>query len=162
MVVFLLIYSYVYYEFSFDQYHENKDRIYRVAQEQFDNYYLGNNRFAVTSPPLAPVLMEEYEDVELATRISKGHNILVGNGKESFVEPRIFGIDPESFSIFTFEYLLGDPEVYLKEKYTVVITESIANKYFDNQDPIGQTLLYRNKNEFTVVAAAAGGNATPR
>ena len=151
LVVFLLIFSYVYYEFSFDQYHKNKDRIYRVAQEQFENYYLGNNRFAVTSPPLAPVLMEEYEDVELATRISKGHNILVGNGKESFVEPRIFGIDPESFGIFTFEYLLGNPEVYLKEKYTVVITESIANKYFDNQNPIGQTLLYRNKNEFTVV-----------
>jgi putative ABC transport system permease protein len=151
MVVFLLIMAYVNYEFSFDQYHENTSRIYRVVQEQKDNYFMGKNQFGVTPAPLGPVLMEEYPEVELATRILKGHNTLIGNGEESFPEPGVYGVDTETFGIFTFEYVRGNPDVFLTEKYTVVISESIARKYFDKEDPIGQTLLYRNKHEFKIV-----------
>ena len=151
MVVFLLIMSYVYYEFSFDQYHENKDRIYRVAQEQFDNYYMGSNKFAVTPAPLAVASMEEYGEVELATRIKQARSILIGNGQESFLETNVFGVDAETFGIFTFTYLQGNPEMFLRQKNSVVITESISRKYFAEQNPIGQTLLYRNEHEFKVV-----------
>jgi putative ABC transport system permease protein len=151
MVVFLLIMSLVYYEFSFDQYHENKDRIYRVVQEQLGNDYMGSNLFAVTPAPLAPTLMDEYDEVEKATRVMKGHNIMVGNGKESFLEANVFGVDAEVFDIFTFSYLQGNPEMLLTQKKSVVISESMAHKYFPNQEVIGQTLLYRNEHEFKIV-----------
>lgn len=151
MVVFLLIMAYVNYEFSFDQYHEKKDRIYRVVKEDIGSSYMGKSHFGVTPAPLGPVLMEEYPEVELATRILKGHGILIGNGKESFPETGVYGIDAETFGIFTFDYVNGNPDFFLTEKYTVVISESIARKYFDKQDPIGQTLLFRNEHEFKIV-----------
>jgi len=103
LVVFILIMLYVKYEFSVDQYHEKKDRIYRIVQQQKGNMYLGDDRFAVTMAPLAPTVMEEFPEVEYATRITRSWNELIDAGKETFLEPIIYGIDPEAFKIFTFE-----------------------------------------------------------
>jgi len=149
MVVFLLIMLYVNYEFSVDQYHENKDYIYRVAQHQEGNMYMGNDRFAVTMAPLGPALKDEFPYVESATRIVCDRNSLVKVGEETFLEPIIHGIDADAFQMFTFEYLYGNPDTYLIDKYSAVISESIAEKYFDKENPIGKTFLYTNQ-EFVV------------
>ncbi len=68
-VVFILISIYVTYEFSFDKYHHHNKRIYRVVKQDVDNFYQGNNTFGVTPAPLAGGLMEEFPEVESATRI---------------------------------------------------------------------------------------------
>ncbi|MCK5281517.1 MAG: ABC transporter permease, partial [Cyclobacteriaceae bacterium] len=151
MVVFLLIILYVNYEFSVDQYHENKDQIYRIVQQQEGNMYLGDNRFAVTSAPLGPAIMEEFPEVESATRIARTWNILIRNGEKTILEPIVHGIDPESFKIFTFEYAHGNPDTYLKNKYSAVISESIARKYYKEDNPIGKTFLFKDEHEFEVV-----------
>lgn len=149
MTVFILIMVYVNYEFSFDQYHEKKDRIFRIVKQDKDNFYQGDNRFAVTPAPLAPTIMEEFPEVESATRFLSRGNVLMGVGEESFLES-IHATDHETFDIFTFEYLSGNPELFLKEKYSAIITQSIARKYWGDQDPIGKTIRYRDEHEFTI------------
>ncbi|MFC2123489.1 ABC transporter permease [Bacteroidota bacterium] len=151
MVVFILIMLYVNYEFSVDQYHEKKDRIYRIVQQQKGNMYLGDDRFAVTMAPLAPTIMEEFPEVEYATRIARTWNVLISDEDNTMLESIIHGIDPETFNIFTFEYVQGNPDTWLKDKYTAVISESTARKYFKDDNPIGQTFLFKKEHEFEVV-----------
>jgi len=151
MVVFILIMLYVNYEFSVDQYHKNKDHIYRIVKQQKGNMYLGKDHFAVTMAPLGPAVMEEFPEIESAARIVRSWNILIRKGEETILEPIVYGIDPEAFTIFTFEYLHGNPDAYLKNKHTAVISESIARKYYKEENPIGKTFQFREEYEFEVV-----------
>jgi len=151
MVVFILIMLYVNYELSVDQYHKNKDQIYRIVKQEKGNMYLGKDHFAVTMAPLGPAVMEEFPEVESAARIVRGRNILIKKGEDTILEPIIHGIDPEAFTIFTFEYLHGNPDAYLKNKYSSVISESIARKYFKEENPIGKTFQFKEEYEFEVV-----------
>ena len=89
MVVFFLIMLYVNYEFGVDQYHENKDYIYRIAQHQEGNMYLGNDRFAVTMAPLSSTVKEEFPEVESATRIACDRNSLIKIDNKTYLEPII-------------------------------------------------------------------------
>ena len=155
LTVFILITLYVQYEFSFDSYNINKDRIFRVVKEDVDNYYMGTNRFGVTPAPLGPALMDEYPEVEYATRIATVGNRLIGVGEESFLEPSIHGADPEAFRIFTFSAVAGNPENFLNGKNTAVLTQSIATKYFGDRNPIGEIIRYRGEHPFTVTGVIA-------
>jgi len=151
MVVFILIMLYVNYEYSVDQYHHNKDNIYRIVKQKEGHVYLGKDRFAVTMAPLAPTILDEFPEVKSATRIVRTWNVLIKNHKETILETFVYGIDPESFKIFTFEYLKGNPDTYLSEKYSIVISESIARKYYNEENPLGQILQYNEEIEFEVV-----------
>ena len=151
MVVFILIMLYVNYEYSVDQYHQNKDNIYRIVKQEEGNMYLGKNRFAVTMAPLAPAVLDEFSEVKSATRVVRTWNALIKNGEETILEPIVYGIDPDCFKIFAFEYLKGNPETYLSEKYTVVISESIARKYYKDENPLGKILQYNEEVELEVV-----------
>lgn len=150
LTVFILISLYVQYESSFDNYHLNKDRIYRVVKEDVDNFYMGTNRYGVTPAPLGPTLMEEYPEVEYATRIATIGNRLIGVGDESFLEPSIHGADPETFKIFTHHVIYGDPQGLLKGKYTAVLSKTLANKYFGDRNPVGEVIRYKDDHAFTV------------
>jgi len=105
MVVFILIMLYVNYEFSVDGYHENKDRIYRIAKQDIGHMYLGDDRFAVTMAPLGPTVKAEFPEVERSARVARGWNVLIRTGENTHLESIVYGIDPDAFDMFTFEYL---------------------------------------------------------
>jgi putative ABC transport system permease protein len=151
MVVFILIMLYVRYEYSVDSYHENKHRIYRIAKQEIGNMYLGDDRFAVTMAPLGPAVKAEFPEVERSARIVIRWNVLIHTGDNTHLEPTVYGIDPDAFSMFTFEYLYGNPDNFLKDKYSAVITESIARRYFEGKEPLGQTIQFEDKGELKVV-----------
>jgi putative ABC transport system permease protein len=113
--------------------------------------YMGDDRFAVTMAPLGPAVKAEIPEVEQSSRIARGWNPLIRAGDETHLERGIYGIDPDAFKIFTFEYVSGNPDSFLKEKYTAVITESVAKRYYQDQEPVGQTLQYEDKEQFKVV-----------
>ena len=150
MVVFILIMLYVNFEYSVDQYHQNKDRIYRIVKQEEGNMYLGKNRFAVTMAPLAPTVLEEFPEIKSATRFVRTWNVIITNGEETILEPIVYGTDPESFDIFSFSFLHGNPETFLRKKYSMVISETIARKYFKNENPIGKVLLYNEEVELAI------------
>lgn len=151
MIAFLLIALYVQYEFSFDQYHTQKDRIYRVVKQQVGNEYMGTDHFAVTPAPLASTLQEEYPEVLAATHLFVRKNNLIGVGDQTYLENKVFGASQEIFDIFSIDIVSGNQAELLTRKYSGVISRSLAQKYFGDVSPIGQTIRYKDAHPFTVM-----------
>ena len=123
----ILIFLVVRYEFSFDRFNENPDRIYRVFTES----RLEDEVFskAPTMLPLAPALRRDFPEVERAARISRRSSILVSSGEFRFYESLHFA-DPDVFSIFNLPLKSGDADSALSQPYSVVLTDEMADKYF--------------------------------
>ncbi|MFA9452648.1 MAG: ABC transporter permease [Candidatus Aminicenantaceae bacterium] len=150
MAVFVLIFLYVQHELSFDRWHENADRIFRVVQHQPGNMYLGSDRFAVTQAPLAAALMQEFPEVVAATRLDSSGNVLLTYGEKNFLEKNVHWADPYLFKVFSIELLRGDPETALTDPNSILFSETVARKFFGDQDPIGQTVVYIEEHDMRV------------
>lgn len=140
----LLIYLYVRHEMSYDNFHEGADRIYRVNQT-FIWAEKDNHQFGSTGPGVAFALKEELPEIELISRLhTQGDQIVTwhdGKGNTaSFVETRIVTVDSNFFRMFSFPMIKGNPATALTHARTIVLSESMAKKYFGDQDPIGQVL----------------------
>lgn len=140
---FILIMIYVMDEVSYDRYHEHSEDIYRITQ-QYDFEGVGEN--AASLPfPLAFTLKQEYPGlVDNICRIFnfQASRSLVEYEEKKYNERRFFFADSSFFEIFSYDFILGDPQTALDETNTVVITESIARKYFGDGDPLGKILEF--------------------
>ena len=136
----ILILLLVQFEISFDKYHKNADRIYRILQGQQGSDRLSN----LTQPPLAPTLKAEFPEVESATRFYRTGKIHISYKDKNFFENGFCFTDPETFDIFSFELLEGDPQTVLDDPNSVVISELTAKKYFGNENPIGKNIRYKS------------------
>jgi len=148
MACFILMFLYVHHEWSYDRFHKNHDRIYRMTYSG----QMGGMLFSgsLTPPGMGPELLRTFPGIENMVRItSKGRNFISAGGK-SFYEERFHLADASIFSIFDFPLAKGNPESVLKDPHSIVITEKTATKYFGNEDPIGKTLSYDNQHLFTV------------
>jgi len=132
---FILIGLWVKDELSFDRFHQKKDRIYRLLNRMSD----GQSSSSVTYA-LGPALKEGYFEVEESCRVWPWSGSLVKYQNKSFEEDNIYLADPSFFKIFSFPLVKGTPESALADKYSVVLTEETAHKYFGNEDPIGKVL----------------------
>ena len=148
MTCCLLILLYVQDELSYDRYHENADRIYRVIEEV---RLEGVGEESSSMPfPTGDTLPLEYPDaVEASVRFFNFQlptmSVQYGTSDEKlFNEPRFFFADSAVFQVFSFEMIGGDPKKALEEPNTIVITEAMVEKYFENEDPIGKTLRWQN------------------
>jgi putative ABC transport system permease protein len=143
----LLITLFVLDEVSYDRYHKNGDRIYRVTKTNLGKE--GDLRWAVTASAYAPSLLNEFPEIEAAVRFYR-RKPLVRVDDNYFNEDRFFFADSSVFEVFSFDLLRGDPESALSRPFTVVLTEETARKYFGDEDPIGRTIAYERDYEFTV------------
>lgn len=132
----IFISLYLFDELNYDQFHTKIDRMYRVGLHG----KLGGQDLRVTStcPPLAHTLVDEVPEVEDATRIQTQSNLVIKYEDLMFTEDDIFYADSNFFSFFTFELLQGDPSTALAEPNSIVMTESIAEKYFGDDDALGK------------------------
>ncbi|HXL54632.1 MAG TPA: ABC transporter permease, partial [Chitinophagaceae bacterium] len=149
----LLILSFVKYELSFDQFHTKKDRINRVNYDML----MGGNQTISPSVPVfvAPELKKKFPEIEDATRFSPEWVArTIRHGNILFDENNFCYADPNFFKIFDFKAIAGNLQTALTKPNTVVITRSIATKYFGKSNPIGQVLLFNNNKEFVVSAVA--------
>ena len=154
----LLIGLYVIDEMSYDTFHPEGDRIYRVNQPMIWGDW--DEQFASTGPNLGLALRTDIPEFEEVTRLHNDGGYVVsylpdGEDAMTFNERRIFTAEPNFFSIFQFPMVTGNPESALESPFSVVITEEMATKYFGNEDPIGKTLQMRkgqNDNPFIVTA----------
>ena len=148
----LLIVLFVIDELSYDQHHKDSDRIYRAYVDLKFGDMDGN--MAVMPAPLAPTLMSDYPEVEVAARFRGAGNYLlkVSQGDENIEENRVVFADKEIFDLFTFEVIEGDPIQGLSAPNTLVLTKSRAERYFPGESPIGKTLILDNEDTYKVVA----------
>ena len=139
----LLIGMYVRNELSYDDFHAKADRIYRVTLEYQRGEQSGGS--LIHSGALAPALEREFPSISKSVRVSSrwGRSVLVKRGEATFYENNLFLVDPAFFDVFSFTLLEGNPETVLAQPYSAVITEEAAQKYFGDENPIGQTIRAR-------------------
>lgn len=137
----LILLSYVKQEKSYDTFHTDSDRVFRVVQE-----VQSKNSWAWAGGAVAPMLRKEFEgqldEVVSLTQISTYLYAPEGiSPEERFREDRFIFSDEGFEEIFGFELIKGSWDGVLENTYQVVITEKAAQKYFGNQDPIDQVLI---------------------
>ena len=144
----LLITLYVLDELSFDRYNKKADRIYRInADIKFGG---DEQKLAVAPDPMAFTMVKDYPEVENAVRFRNYGPSLVKKGNENIKEERVIYADSSLFDVFTLPMIAGNPKKALAEPNSVVITENIANKYFNSTNVLGKTLRFDNRNDFKI------------
>jgi len=150
MACALLIFLWVQDEFSYDRYHKNADRIYRLVdvREKQDREV----RYPGAAFGVAPLLQAEFKDQLTPVRFFRHSTVtpLISYGDRRFFENRFLFADSTVFEVFSFPFLAGDPETALKQPHSVVITPEMAQKYFGDSDPLGKILRYENQLDFKV------------
>jgi putative ABC transport system permease protein len=153
LACFALIGLWVQSELSYDRFHQKSDRIYRITNKFTDETTVINQ--AVTCVPLASALMKDIPGIEQAVRIDPIDNVMTLEDKTFFEDKGIL-TDQAFFSLFVFKVLHGDRKTLLEEPYSIVLSQSLATKYFGDVDPIGKSIrLFRfdpsnNGEEFKV------------
>ena len=135
----VLIFLYVQDELSYDRFHANAERIVRVAVDDIDAN--GNvSSFARVGAPWGPALVQDFPEVEMSVRFRFVGNVLFRRGDARVYEGDGLYADPAVFDIFTLPFIQGNPETALAEPDALVLTETLAQKYFGDAAPLGQTL----------------------
>ncbi len=135
---FILLGLFVRFELSYDRFHENADRIYRIVWERPNVNYRGNTHVAVTPAPLVETLMDEFPEVTYAAQFTRAHTLIEHNS-QSFHENGIYATE-YFFDVFSFDVLHGHPRTALSAPNTIILTETLARKYFRDRNPLGETL----------------------
>jgi len=140
MACCILILLFVFDELSYDKFHENHDRIIRVTRKWFNEDGVVNLHLGHVAPPVAPLLKNDFPEIIHAVRIIGIGGLLVGNDSAFYEETRFFFAEEDIFKVFTFDMIAGDPETALRDPFSVVITDEMAERYFGTEDPIGKSL----------------------
>jgi len=134
----LIILLYIQDELSYDKHHEKYKRIYRIESDiTVSNKH---QQYAVAPYPMGPTLKNEFPEIEEFVRIDGTANILFRHQDKEYYEDSFYLADSSIFNIFTHKFLSGSPEKSLSEPYSLVITNSIALKYFGDEDPLNKIL----------------------
>lgn len=144
----ILITLYVRHELIYDQHYMDHDRIYRL--ESHFNIQGSDDYFAVTAFPLAPALKLEYPQVEEFTRFTPMDNNVFIYDEKTFFEDNVYYADSSMFRIFDHKFIHGDPEKALMEPNSIVLSKSMAERIFGNENPLNQNINTGYGNNFTV------------
>src|ERR1700754_290012 len=136
----LLIFEYVAYERSYDNFHEKADRIFRVQDEEYQNGRMVV-ACAAAMPGVAPAMKREFPEVENVCRLRK-IAILLSNDVRNvkFYEPTVYYADAAVLDIFHLPLLRGDARTALSGPGKVILSETDARRYFGQEDPLGKVL----------------------
>lgn len=140
---FLLIFLYVADELSYDDFHENAENIYRVSQ----NYTPDPGTAPLSdfqpwgSARTGPALVADFSEITEQVRFSGHHQILLSQAENSFQEENYLYVDGNVFDVFSFDLLRGNPETALVAPGSIVLTETAATRYFNDADPMGQSIM---------------------
>lgn len=141
LAAFTLIALFVRHELSFDKYNKDADSIYRVVR----------NEYTCSPPPMAPMLKAEIPEIQFASRFILSNNVLTTIDDRYFTEDEYYWTDNEFLNIFTFDFIHGDVETVLNNPNDIIISESIAKKYFGNSDPMGEIITVSREHDYKVV-----------
>ena len=137
MACCIMILLWVRDELSFDTFHTNRENIYRVVADWEKYDWQG---LEASPAPLAPAIEEQLPEIRCAIRVAPHSKMVFHYKDKAFYEDRGLITDPSFFEAFTFSFVKGEPKAVFKEFSNIVITESMAQKYFGSENPIGKTI----------------------
>ncbi len=148
MAVCIIILMWINTEVTYDRFNENLNDIYRAT-----NYTKFGERKSFGTgnvPALGPALKAEYPEIVNSVRLNNSHpEYLLTYNEKSFKE-RIKFADPSIFDVFSFPFIQGNHETALYDLHTILISEDIAEKHFEGQDIVGETIFFDNRFHLTV------------
>ena len=146
----MLILIFVVDEISYDKFHSNSSKIYRLR------YKIQDFDIARVPPVFKEHLNDFFPEIEESARLfSRSVSVIVpksGGDEKRFEQGNVNFTDPEIFRIFDFELVSGDLHMALEEPFTVVLNEEIAANYFDGQNAVGRSIIMEGDQDFKVVA----------
>lgn len=144
----LIIVLYLYNELSYDEHHKKADRIYRISSDirETDDAF----KWAVTQNPLGRKLVSEFAEVDQYVRFADNGRTELELDGISYFEEQVFNVDSTVFEVFTFDFVVGNPETALDAPKSILINETIADKIFKGTNPIGQSLRVDGEELFQV------------
>jgi putative ABC transport system permease protein len=150
----LMIFLFIKDELSYDKYHANADRIYRVTRNFLSPNGSVNLHLGHAAPPFGPLLKNDFEDFEyvvrtLQTRFTVAYQENAEEKKSSY-EDNTFYAEPEILKVFTIPVIEGNADKALIDPFTVMLSEKTAKKYFGEENPVGKTLRIGNRYDITV------------
>jgi putative ABC transport system permease protein len=148
LACYILILVHIGYELSYDSYHRNAGRIYRIASQRVS---MGTtNEFATVPAPTGPTMVEDFPEVIGAVRFSPTVKRAFSYGDKKFFQENVFYADRSVFEVFSFDLIEGDPKTALEAPFTMVVTEKAARKYFGSEDSLGKFVNWDNKFDYRV------------
>jgi ABC-type antimicrobial peptide transport system permease subunit len=147
MTCCMLIFLWVRHELSYDRFHTKADRIYRVYQEK--HHQGGIMHFSNIPLPLAPELQSSVPEISAAARLIGFGSTVRYQGK-SFHERFLLYGDPAVFQIFSFSFRRGEARSAFSDPNSIVITDTMAQKYFGEEDPMGKVLVIDGTDQLRV------------
>ena len=147
LAVTALIFLWVDFELGFDQFHENRDRIYQVNNK----YEVDGEIWTWNSTPkvMASAIKKDYPEVEEVTRYFYENTFLFSHGEKNIKSNGTI-VDPSFLKIFSFPLIEGDIETVLEDVNALVVTETFAKKMFGDLPPVGQIVKMDNTDTFKV------------
>jgi len=144
----LLITLWVLDERSYDRFHENYDRLYRVVVNQPSSGEM--RKIVATPPPLGPALKNDFPEIVETTRLSYWGSVPLRAGDKSFNESHMVIVEPSFFSLFTFPFVKGEGAASLSTPNSALISERRAESLFGNEDPIGKVIQVDNRFDYII------------
>ncbi len=141
----LLLLLYIGNELSYDKFHERKENIYRLRCDNLSNGEF-TERMAVTNGPVAKTVKAMFPEVQEYVQLNKDYlEGLLSTDKFKFRLKNSFFASEAFFKVFSYKLIKGDLNTALKELNSIVLSESMAKKFFGNEDPMGKTLKFNNE-----------------
>ncbi|HEX9956301.1 MAG TPA: ABC transporter permease, partial [Fibrella sp.] len=149
LACFLLIALYVRDEMSYDRFHANTDRIYRVTRTFLSSEGTPTLHLAQTAPPFGPLIKQDFSEVEEMVRTLEFSGLL-RHGDLSFNEENIFLAEANLFKVMSFDVTIGNPAKALENPFSIMFSRPMAEKYFGKENPIGKTIRFNSQFDLTV------------
>jgi len=149
----LMILQYVRFERSYDNFHVNKDRIFRLQQNRYNEGKL-STQWAAGSAGIGVAVKENLPEVEAFARLKHGDGVVTYQDNK-FRETEMYFANDDFLPMFSYDVIQGKKAGALKDPNTAVITSAVAKKLFGNDDPLGKVIRLNNEADFKITAVVA-------
>lgn len=145
MVVFIFITLYVENEATFDVYHTNADKVFRITTSLTSPAGQSTN-MALANPPFAQILKNECPEIEEIACVDVGGDYTITHKNNEYKNVNIREATPSIFNLFSYPVLLGNPSSFLAAPNTIILTKSLSRNIFGKNSPIGEEILVEKTN----------------
>ncbi|MEK6783273.1 MAG: ABC transporter permease [Bacteroidota bacterium] len=148
MLACMLIAQFVLHELSYDNFLDKKDRIFRLQLDRYDKGEL-STRWASGAAGVGPDLNTNFPEVENYVRLTK-RSATLSTGDVFFKEDNVYFASEDFFKVFSIKLIVGVDSVVLKDPFKIVVSQSMARKYFGNENPVGRILKANGRTEYEI------------
>ncbi|MEJ7646192.1 MAG: ABC transporter permease [Chryseolinea sp.] len=141
----LVIVIYVSFQMSFDTFHEDHRNIYRVNSNRYVESKM--EKYAMVPPGIGPALKAEFPEIQSFVRLSSD-KVLIRYNEKLLKTSGLVQADSSLFDVFNFNFIKGDKRS-LGRPGTIILTQSLAEKIFSDEDPIGKLIVFADKSDQT-------------